>query len=246
MKIDLVMPMAGRGSRFAVEGVVEPKPLVDLGGRPFFWWAVESIRRAAEVDRMLFVVLSEHEDGFQISKKIHEFYPKAEVISIPEMTAGSAETAHVGMCELVGTNAVAINDCDHAFLAGDLNWTLQGLGGDSEAALMCFPSSNPGFSYVRLNAKGDVCGTVEKSVVSPFAIAGCYLFRSAEAYEERYKSYKTTCEYGELFISGIYNEILRDRGSVSMHVLKSHFPFGTPEELKSVKETLLAELSGWM
>ena len=238
--------MAGRGSRFAKGGIVEPKPLVDLGGRPFFWWAVESIRRAADVDSMLFVVLTEHEEGFQISKRIREFYPTAEVIAIPEMTAGSAETAQIGICGLTGSNPVAINDCDHAFLAGDIHCTLQRLADDSEAALMCFPSSNPGFSYVRLNETGEVCGTVEKSVVSPYAIAGCYLFRSVAAYEDRYESYKTTCQYNELFISGIYNEILKDKQSVALHILKSHFPFGTPEELRNVQLPLLAELSGWM
>ncbi|MDP9412820.1 MAG: hypothetical protein M3Q08_01745 [Pseudomonadota bacterium] len=37
----MVMPMAGRGSRFAREGILQPKPLVDLGGKPFFWWATD-------------------------------------------------------------------------------------------------------------------------------------------------------------------------------------------------------------
>jgi dTDP-glucose pyrophosphorylase len=240
------MPMAGRGSRFAKDGITEPKPLVDLGGRPFFWWATESIRRAAEVDNMAFVVLAEHEASFGISNRIHEFYPHAVVIEIPDITAGSAETAYIGLSAFEGQNPVAINDCDHAFISQDLNLTLERLTHSAEAALMCFPSSNPGFSYVQLNGSSEVCGTVEKQVASPYAIAGCYLFRSAEAYEERYRSYKTTCNYNELFISGIYNEILWTGKSVDLHVLQSHFPFGTPEELKTTQIPMLAELSGWL
>ena len=52
--LSLVMPMAGRGSRFAgVEAL--PKPLIELGGKPFFWWAVESVKRLGIVDEMVFV-----------------------------------------------------------------------------------------------------------------------------------------------------------------------------------------------
>ena len=73
MKLNLVMPMAGRGSRFAREGILQPKPLVDLAGKPFFWWAVESVRRAVEIEQMVFVVLEEHEREFAISDRIHSF-----------------------------------------------------------------------------------------------------------------------------------------------------------------------------
>src|SRR4029079_9269418 len=44
--VALVMPMAGRGSRFVRAGRAEPKPLIDVAGRPAFWWAAESVRRA--------------------------------------------------------------------------------------------------------------------------------------------------------------------------------------------------------
>ena len=49
--------MAGRGSRFSSEGAAVPKPLMSLWGRPFFWWAAESAKRAFDVAEMVFVVL---------------------------------------------------------------------------------------------------------------------------------------------------------------------------------------------
>ena len=44
-KLHLVMPMAGRGSRFFENGFVCPKPLIEIHGRPFFYWATQSIAR---------------------------------------------------------------------------------------------------------------------------------------------------------------------------------------------------------
>ena len=69
-EIALIMPMAGRGSRFRVRGYPVPKPLVDLFGRPFFEWAVESVRRVLHVQEMVFVVLREHIDLFAIDEAI--------------------------------------------------------------------------------------------------------------------------------------------------------------------------------
>ena len=246
MKLNLVMPMAGRGSRFARQGIVEPKPLVVIGGKPFFWWAVESLRRAAEVEQMVFVVLEEHEASFDITARIHAFYPHAKVVRIPEVTAGSAETAAIGLAAIEGEDPVAINDCDHAFLAGDLAGTLHSLQTGSAAALMTFPSTNPGFSYVELGPDNKVRGTVEKRVVSPYAIAGCYLFQSAPLYRQHYLRYRETCAYDELFISGIYNELLQAGQSVALHILEAHFPFGTPEEYSIVQQPMLHRLKGWL
>ena len=38
MKVNIVIPMAGRGSRFANEGYVQPKPLIDVGGKVSRAW----------------------------------------------------------------------------------------------------------------------------------------------------------------------------------------------------------------
>ena len=245
MSVGLVMPMAGRGSRFVLEGISEPKPLIDLGGKPFFWWAVESLRRATKVEEMVFVVLEDHEKDFDISSRIHRYYPDAKVICIPDVTSGSAETASIGLEAIKGSGPVAINDCDHAFIAEGLDQTLTALEGGSAAALLSFRSSNPGFSYVQLDGKDRVCGTIEKQVASPFAIAGCYLIQSASVFQRHYRSYREFWAYSELFISGIYNEMLRESQTIELNVLKEHFPFGTPEEYRAIREPMLERLKEW-
>ena len=45
MKIHYIMPMAGRGSRFNQEGFDLPKPLLEIYGMPFFYWATRSISK---------------------------------------------------------------------------------------------------------------------------------------------------------------------------------------------------------
>jgi NDP-sugar pyrophosphorylase family protein len=242
----LVVPMAGRGSRFSKEGIAEPKPLIDLGGRPFFWWAVESVARETSVGEIIFVVLEEHISQWAIDDRIHAYYPHATVFAISEVTAGSAETANIGMSLLSSDGPVIVNDCDHAFIAHDLQKAIDKLRLEVSGSLMTFRSESANYSYALLALDGSVSGTIEKEAASPFAIAGCYLFSSPALYAEQYKSYADNCPYNELYISGIYNQMILEHISVSKVVLEEHFAFGTPEEYASVQKRLMDNLANWL
>ena len=249
MTLSLVMPMAGRGSRFARAGHTLPKPLVDLFGKPFFWWAAESVVRAVPVAETVFVVLREHVDGFGIDAEIKALYPDARLVVIDEVTEGAAETARLGIEALTGSGPIAINDCDHAFACPGIDGLVTELEGGAEAALVTFRADSPNFSYARLTGDGSVSGTVEKQVVSPFAIAGCYLFAGPEAFQTAYARFREDCPYDELFLSGVIDQIAVRGGRVGMLELARHFPFGTPEELARLNETdmrgALSWSSGW-
>jgi dTDP-glucose pyrophosphorylase len=230
----LVTPMAGRGSRFRDVGIEVPKPLVELWGRPLFWWSTESLLRSVPVRELLFVVLAEHVEQFAIDATIRHFYPSARIVSLPEVTSGAAETAAIGVAALGTAGPCAVNDCDHAFRSEKLQSIVEGLRGRVEGALLGFRAHDPAYSYVRLDGEGRVIGTVEKRVVSNFAIAGCYLFADAQTFLERFAQYRQECEYDELFVSGVYNAILREGGEVLFHELGEHVSFGTPDEHRGV------------
>ena len=135
---------------------------------------------------------------------------------------------------------LALNDCDHAFLASGLRPIVERLHRGSGGALLGFRSDAPAYSYVRFDGEGRVAGTVEKQVVSQFAIAGCYLFSDAPTFAAGYAAYRSACPYDELFISGIYNAMLHAGGEVLFHELAKHASFGTPEEHRRIG---LADLS---
>src|ERR1700748_2741905 len=98
--LSLVMPMAGRGSRFTRQGRLTPKPLIEIAGRPAFAWAVESVRQAVEVGEMVFVVLDEHVRDHAIDAAILARYPDARIVALPQVTSGAAETAAIGIAAL--------------------------------------------------------------------------------------------------------------------------------------------------
>lgn len=238
------MPIAGRGSRFHRDGIVQPKPLIDLFGRPFFWWAVESLRRVVPVRELVFVVLREHIRHFGIDDRIRAYYPEAVIVDLPDVTSGAAETAALGAGALRGRSPIAVNDCDHAFAAPSLPSLLPHLCGEAAGALLGFRATSPAYSYAALDAQGDVSGTVEKQAVSPFAIAGCYLFSGGDVFLQHYDSYRRDCPYDELFVSGIYNAMIAAGQRVLFQELGAHVSFGTPAELAGATRDRLGFMAG--
>jgi dTDP-glucose pyrophosphorylase len=234
-EIALIMPMAGRGSRFRVRGYPVPKPLVDLFGRPFFEWAVESVRRVLHVQEMVFVVLREHIDLFAIDEAIRVRYPEAKIVAISDTTSGAAETAAIGLDAVQGNLPIAINDCDHAFDGRGLEAIVAALRTDAAAAIVGFRSNNPAYSFVHFDQRGHVAGTAEKQVVSQSAIAGCYFFNCPDTYRKQFNFYRDHCPYPELFVSGLYNNLAARDEKILYQELLKHLPFGTPEEVDALR-----------
>lgn len=227
----MIMPMAGRGSRFAQQGEPLPKPMIQLGGKPFFYWATRSVLRELPHARLVFVVLQEHIDGFGIDAQVKRYFPDAQVLAIPEVTSGALETV-LKVGALAGEGPVLVNDCDHAFSYSRLKQAITALERGADGFLSHFRSTTPHFSFAAYDAEGRLQRTAEKVTISDRAIAGLYGFRSMHLIETAARSYERTCPYPELFVSGLYNDIVASGGEVRGFDLDSHIPFGTPEEYR--------------
>ena len=228
--------MGGGGTRFGNMGFELPKPLIELQGKPFFYWAAQSILKYMDVEDVTFVVLQEHVDRFAIDQKIREFYPMAKIEIIPHLLNGAVLTCMEGAKTITDQNPILFNDCDHAFTskafydycAADQFETIDG-------ALLTFLSDSPNYSYVRFSDNGHVIGTIEKQVVSNEAICGAYYFKNRTTFETAAESYLKHCSYKEFFMSGVYN-VLCDTGyNVSIFAIDEHISFGTPEEYEAAR-----------
>ena len=81
--MNIVIPMAGRGSRFADVGIETPKPLIDVRGRPMYSWAVDSLP-LAHAERLIFVCLAEHLEAHPLREDIASRYAELnpEIIAV--------------------------------------------------------------------------------------------------------------------------------------------------------------------
>ena len=236
--IHLVMPMGGEGSRFAQAGFCMPKPLLEIQGEPFLYWATQSIRKFVAVASLTFVVLQRHVDEYHIDKVIHGYFPEAEVVILPQVLHGAVLTCLEGIKGISDSLPVVFNDCDHIFSCpafyefcarGDLSlW---------DGALLTFESQDAKFSFAAFDDKGNFTRTVEKQVISQDAICGAYYFQNRQVFQEACREYLQVCDYKEFFVSGVYNCMAGKKMRIRAFRVDMHLPFGTPKEYEQAKNS---------
>ena len=241
--IHLVMPMAGRGSRFGKEGFDIPKPLIRLHGKPFFYWAVRSVSAFIKPCSLTFVVLREHVEHYGIDQAIREEFPEAEIAVLPEVTKGAVITCMEGVRTITDERPVVFNDCDHLFKSAEFI-RLCGGAPASDGVLLTFRARENKYSFVEKDKTGAVIRTAEKVAISDEAICGCYYFRNAALFRTNAEQYLTQCSYSEYFMSGVYNVLIENGGSVQSVPTDWHVPFGVPEEYAlAIKDLHYMELA---
>lgn len=177
MKLNVIMPMGGGGTRFGNHGFNVPKPLIEIYGRPFFFWATQSLVKYIDIETLSFVVLKEHVEKFKIDQKIQEFYPCAYIYIIPEVLSGAVLTCKEGITNIVDGQPIIFNDCDHLFRCKSFYEFCNKQEFNSiDGGLLTFKSRDPQFSFVSYDEKGYVKRTVEKQVISEDAICGVTIF----------------------------------------------------------------------
>lgn len=237
-RVHLIMPMGGKGSRFTQWGYRVPKPLMEIKGKPFFYWAAQSIKKFIALEDIVFVVLKEHVDGYAIDKKILKYYPKAIIIIIPEVLNGAVLTCMEGVKGIEDNLPVIVNDCDHIFRSRQFEaFACNGFDSQIDGGLLTFLSESSKYSYLKLNKEGNVIETAEKKVVSSQAICGCYYFSGKSMFMEAAREYLKECCYKEFFMSGVYN-IMAESGKIikGFHT-DFHVSFGTPEEYEEAESS---------
>ena len=89
--LNIVIPMAGRGSRFAEKGYFDPKPLIPIGDKRMIEVVVNNLKPKCE-HRFIFVCQQEHLDKYNYKGELDRIAPGCEIIGIDGITEGAACT----------------------------------------------------------------------------------------------------------------------------------------------------------
>lgn len=246
-KLNIVVPMAGAGSRFKQNGILTPKPLICAGNIPLFERAINSVvSNFSEEDVNLYcIVQSKHCDEFNLDSRILEKYPQANVIKLDGLTRGAVETC-LSATRLIANldDAMIVIDCDIEWSSynyiSHIKNLLRSSSDDIGGLLLSFESDNPRYSYALSDLYGSVKLVAEKKVISNQALIGAYYFNSVKLFNESANKLIETNELSkikEYYTSLLYNYIINSHNKVYVHRSDSFNSFGTPEELDSYEHT---------
>ena len=241
--LNIVVPMAGRGSRFAQAGFIKPKPLILLGGIPMIQWVIGNIR-PSRPHRFIFVCLREHlVANPEVAATLRQLCPGCVVVEINEVTQGAACTVLLARDYIHNDQPLMIANADQ-FVTLPIDRYL-GAMEDAEVAgiIMTFWADHPKWSYCRLTPDGYVVEVVEKKVISNEATVGLYNFRRGrdfvDAADEMIR--RNLRVNNEFYVAPVYN-LLIERGAriVVRQTGREYagmYGLGTPEDYEFFQTT---------
>jgi dTDP-glucose pyrophosphorylase len=173
--LNIVIPMAGRGSRFAEAGYLDPKPLIPIHGKPMIQWVIRNLSPKTE-HRFIFIAQGEHLERYQLREKLNAWAPGSIVIALDEVTDGAARTVLMAKNHIDTDEPLVIANSDQ-WIEADINDFLGGmLEGVVDGTIMTMTANDPKWSFVAVDESGFAERVVEKEVISNLATVGIYGF----------------------------------------------------------------------
>lgn len=229
-KLNVLIPMAGAGSRFAAAGYSFPKPLIEVHGKPMIQVVVENLNIEANY---IYLVSSEHYEKYSLQYLLNLITPGCKIICIDKMTEGSAVTALFAKSLIDNDNPLLIANSDQ-FVNWNSNECLYAFSADQiDAGILTFKSSHPKWSYAKLGEDGFVCEVAEKKPISENATVGIYYWKKGSdfvKYTEQMIS-KNIRTNGEFYICPAFNEAIADNKLIRIKEVSEMWGLGTPEDL---------------
>jgi len=214
--MNIVVPMAGRGSRFAAAGYTTPKPLLPLAGHPMVEWVIENIR-PSRAHRFIFLCLAEHLSRYpEVPEVMRKICPDSVIVPVKAVTEGAACTVLLAR-DLIASDAPLMIANSDQYVSLDIDDYLAVADkASADGLIMTFWSDHPKWSYCRLASDGRVAEVVEKQVVSNHATVGIYNFRRGRdfirAADQMIASNLRV--NGEFYVAPVYNELIKEGLSI--------------------------------
>lgn len=231
--MNVVIPMAGRGSRFARVGISTPKPLIDVRGRPMYAWAVESLPLGL-ARRLVFICLSEHLVDHALERDIRARYAALDpqIVALDRVTEGQASTVLEAAHLVDGPEPLLIYNAD-TFCRTGLAERLPRLDPSVSGLLGVFRAPGDKWSFARTDADGRVLETAEKRRIGEWASTGLYWFRRGADFVRHAREMIAAEERvnGEFYVAPVYNRLIAAGGEVRIDVADEVWALGTPEDL---------------
>ncbi len=236
--INIVIPMAGHGSRFAKAGYKDPKPLIPVKGKSMIQLVIENLKPLKE-HRFIFICQADHLKNYPLRALLEEKAPGCKIIEVSQVTEGAACTVLLAKDFINNHDQLMIANCDQ-YIDVDINDYLAVLDDPSaDGLIMTMKASDNKWSFINLNEQNEITLVVEKEVVSDEATVGIYNYQRGSDFVEAAEKMitKNLRVNNEFYVAPAYNEMIEEGKSIKYFNIgslgKGMHGLGTPEDLRA-------------
>ena len=235
--LNIVVPMAGHGSRFSNAGFIEPKPLIPVLGRPMIEIVIDNLRPNQD-HRFIFICQEKHLQEYPLSDLLEHKAPGSKIIEVKKVTDGAACTVLLAKHYINNADQLMIANCDQ-YINVDINQYLHSLSPNLSGLIMTMKENSNKWSYVELSSQNEITRVVEKEVVSDEATVGIYNYRHGADFVNAAEMMiaKNLRVNNEFYVAPVYNEMIAAGKKIGYFNIgtigQGMHGLGTPEDLQN-------------
>jgi hypothetical protein len=229
-KMNILIPMAGAGSRFAMAGYTFPKPLIEVSGKPMIQVVVENINIEANY---IYVVQKEHYEKYNLKYMLNFITPGCRIVLTEGVTEGAACTTLLAENFIDNGNSLLIANSDQyvSWNSSDFAYCMK--SNKYDGGVLTFKSTHPKWSYVTTDEEGCIKDIKEKQVISDMATVGIYYWAKGSDYVRYAKKMisENRRVNNEFYVAPVYEDAIRDGKKIKAYQVEQMWGLGTPEDL---------------
>ena len=233
--MNVLIPMAGAGSRFEKAGYTFPKPLIEVNGKPMIQVVVENLNVDA---RHVFIVQKNHYDKYNLKHLLKLISPNCKIVQVDGVTEGAACTTLLAKEFIDNDEPLLIANSDQ-FIEWDSNEFMYSMMADDiDGGILSFTATHPKWSFARVNKENYVVEVAEKKPISDIATVGVYYWKKGSDYVKFAEQMieKDIRTNNEFYVCPTFNEAVGANKKIKTFHIDKMWGLGTPEDLKRFVE----------
>lgn len=231
-KMNVLIPMAGLGSRFAKAGYVFPKPLIEVNGKPMIQLVIENLNIEANY---VFIVLQKEYEKYNLQQLLNLIVPNCTIVTVDTITEGAACTTLLAKEYINNDSPLLIANADQ-YIVWDSNKYMYAFNADNiDGGILTFKSIHPKWSFVEIDSNNFVLRVAEKNPISNNATVGIYYWKHGLDYIKYAEQMinKNIRVNNEFYICPVFNEAIEDGKVIVAKEVEQMWGLGTPEDLQT-------------
>ena len=229
-KLNILIPMAGAGSRFEQAGYTFPKPLIEVNGKPMIQVVVENLNLDANY---IYVVQKSHREKYNLDTLLNLLTPGCKIVETDGLTEGAACTALLAKDYINNNNPLFFANSDQ-FVEWDSNEFMYKMQEtDADGSIVSFTARHPKWSFAKVDKRGLVNEVAEKNPISDTATVGYYYWKQGSDFVKYAEQMieKNIRVNNEFYVCPVFNQAIEDKKQIRTFNTTRMWGLGTPEDL---------------
>ena len=229
-KMNIIIPMAGHGSRFLQAGYTFPKPLIEVHGKPMIQVVIDNLKVDAH---FIFIVQKEHREKYNLDSMLSLLAPGCDIVDVDKVTEGAACTVLLGKEFINNDSPLVIANSDQFVEWSSLDFFYKMNEQNLDGGIVSFRSTHPKWSYAKTDNDDFVLEVAEKKTISDIATVGIYYWKKGSDFVKYAEQMidKNIRVNNEFYVCPVYNEAILDGLKFKTFDVPKMWGLGTPEDL---------------